>query len=77
MTREEILESLISMRKSDKIISIKTVKPDSSVSSIYSGGSSGIEPNFDFASLYPSSIRKINLRKLKLKDKLTKIINKL
>ena len=73
MKKEELLESIIAMRKCDKILSIN---PSASIN-MYSGGSSGIEPSFDFTSLYPSAMRKINLRKWRLKDKISRIIDKL
>lgn len=68
MKKEELLESIIAMRKCDKISSIR---PSSSVSI------NSVPVSFDFASLYPSNMRKINLRKWRLKDKISKILNKL
>ena len=64
----KILEELIEARKSR----VTSIRP-SGVGSLISGGSVGLEPNFDFASLYPSKMTmrfpsKNSIRKIKIKN---------
>lgn len=65
----KILEELIEARKSR----ISSIRP-SGVGSLIAGGSVGLEPNFDFASLYRSTMsmklgpRKSSIRKRKIKN---------
>jgi len=63
----KILEELIEARKSR----VTSIRP-SGVGSLISGGSVGLEPNFDFASLYPSTMTRFpsknSIRKRKIKN---------
>jgi len=52
----KILEELLEQRKNRKSL-VTSVAPQGYEGSLISGGSQGIEPiNFDFASLYPSTM---------------------
>ena len=52
----KILEELLEQRKNRKSL-VTSVAPQGYAGSLISGGSQGIEPiNFDFASLYPSTM---------------------
>lgn len=73
----KILEELIEIRKNMKRL-VTSVAPQRYVGSLISGGSQGIEPNFDFTSLYPSTMTmrfpgKNNIRKKKIKKIFTDI----
>ena len=68
----KILEELIESRKNRKSL-VTSVAPQGYAGSLISGGSQGIEPNFDFASLYPSTMTmrfpsKNSIRKIKIKN---------
>ena len=70
----KILEELIEARKS----LVTCVAPQRYAESLFSGGSVGLEPNFDFVSLYPSTMTmrlpgKNNIRKRKIKNIFTDI----
>lgn len=66
----KILEELIESRKNRKSL-VTAIRP-SGVGSLHSGGSVGLEPNFDFASLYPSTMTmfpsKNSIRKRKIRN---------
>ena len=72
----KILEELLEQRKNRKSL-VTCVAPQRYAESLFSGGSVGL-PNFDFVSLYPSTMTmrlpgKNNIRKRKIKNIFTDI----
>jgi hypothetical protein len=69
----KIFEEIYEQRKNRKSL-VTSVVPQGYAGSLISGGSQGIEPNFDFASLYQSTItmklgpHKNIIRKRKIKN---------